>query len=353
MPNIFDLVNAKEIATYWTQKVENRIPYLGETLFPAQKQLGLDISWFKGSQGLPVMLKPSAFDTKATLRDRIGISKIETEMPFFREAMRIGEKERQELNKASAAANAQFLMPVLNRIYDDAATLIDGALVVPERMIMQLLSSGSIAISATIDGNRVAYDYDYRFPAGHKETLTGTAMWSDLTDSNPIVNIQEWQDTIEEDYGTRPTRAICTRKTWNYLLNNQKIKLDMNPRGGQNIIMTDSMLQQYLETKLGLRVAVYNKKFNLNGAATLFFPDDVFTLIPDGNLGNTYYGTTPEESDLMSGATKAEVQIVNTGVAVTSIKEEHPVNVMTVVSEIVLPSFEAIDGVFIATVHAE
>src|SRR5690554_5998693 len=124
MPNIFYLVKAKEIATYWTQKVEKRISYLGETLFPGQKQMGLDISWFKGSQGLPVMLKPSAFDTKATLRDRIGISKIETEMPFFREAMRIGEKERQELNKASAAANAQFLMPVLNRIYNDAGALV-------------------------------------------------------------------------------------------------------------------------------------------------------------------------------------------------------------------------------------
>ena len=70
----------------------------------------------------------------------------------------------------------------------------------------------------------------------------------------------------------------------------------------------------------------------------------------DGNLGSTYYGTTPEESDLMSGATEAQVQIVNTGVAVTSVKEPHPVNVMTIVSEIVLPSFEAIDGVFIAKV---
>lgn len=349
MPSIFDLVNAKEIATYWTQKVENRIPYLGETLFPAQKQLGLDISWFKGSQGLPVMLKPSAFDTKATLRDRIGISKIETEMPFFREAMRIGEKERQELNKASAAANAQFLMPVLNRIYDDAGTLIDGALVVPERMRMQLLSTGKIAVSATIDGNRVAYDYDYKFPTTHKKTLS-TKKWSDTENALPVQDIQEWQDKIEEDFGTRPNRAICTRKTWNYLLQNKSIRLDMDPIGGNNRIMTDSMLQQYLETKLGLRVAVYNKKFSLNGTATLFFPDDHFTLIPDGNLGNTYYGTTPEESDLMSGATEAEVQIVNTGVAVTSIKEPHPVNVMTIVSEIVLPSFESIDGVFIAKV---
>ena len=349
MPNIFDLVNAKEIATYWTQKVEDRIPYLGETLFPAQKQLGLDISWFKGSQGLPVMLKPSAFDTKATLRDRIGISKIETEMPFFREAMRIGEKERQELNKASAAANAQFLMPVLNRIYDDAGALIDGALVAPERMRMQLLSTGKIAVSATIDGNRVAYDYDYKFPTTHKKTLN-TKKWSDTENALPVQDIQEWQDKIEEDSGIRPNRAICTRKTWNYLLQNKSIRLDMDPIGGDNRIMTDSMLQQYLETKLGLRVAVYNKKFSLNGTSTLFFPDDLFTLIPDGNLGNTYYGTTPEESDLMSGATEAEVQIVNTGVAVTSIKEPHPVNVMTIVSEIVLPSFEAIDGVFIAKV---
>lgn len=349
MPSIFDLVNAKEIATYWTQKAENRIPYLGETLFPAQKQLGLDISWFKGSQGLPVMLKPSAFDTKATLRDRIGISKIETEMPFFREAMRIGEKERQELNKASAAANAQFLMPVLNRIYDDAGTLIDGALVVPERMRMQLLSTGKITVSATIDGNRVAYDYDYKFPATHKKTLN-TKKWSDTENALPVQDIQEWQDTIEDDFGARPTRAICTRKTWNYLLRNKSIRLDMNPAGGQNVILTDSMLQQYLEAKLGLRVAVYNKKFSLNGTPTLFFPDDHFTLIPDGNLGNTYYGTTPEESDLMSGATEAQVQIVNTGVAVTSIREPHPVNVLTIVSEIVLPSFEAIDGVFIAKV---
>ena len=350
VPTIFDLVNAREIATYWTEKAENRIPYLGETLFPADKRLGLDLEWFKGSQGLPVMLKPSTFDAKATLRDRIGITKVETEMPFFREGMRIGEKERQELNKAAGAANAQFLTPVLNRIYDDAGTLIDGALVVPERMRMQLLSGGKIKVSATVDGNRVDYDYDYHFPSKHKATLSGANAWSDTKNSRPVENIQEWQDKIEEDFGTRPTRAICTRKTWNYLLRNKSIRLDMNPAGGQNVILTDSMLQQYLEGKLGIRVAVYNKKFSLNGTPTLFYPDDYFSLIPDGTLGKTWYGTTPEESDLMSGATEAQVEIVNTGVAVTTIKEPHPVNVLTIVSEIVLPSFEAIDGVFIAKV---
>lgn len=73
-------------------------------------------------------------------------------------------------------------------------------------------------------------------------------------------------------------------------------------------------------------------------------------MIPEGNLGNTWYGTTPEEADLMSGGTAAEVQIVDTGVAITTIKEPHPVNVETIVSEIVLPSFETIDNIYIAKV---
>ena len=117
--------------------------------------------------------------------------------------------------------------------------------------------------------------------------------------------------------------------------------------------MTDAMLKQYLQTKLGLSVAIYNKKYGLqDGTTHQFFPDEVFTLIPEGNLGNKYFCTTPEESDLMSGNTDAQVQIVNNVVAITTIKEPHPVNVQTIVSEIALPSFERIDSVFIATVHA-
>ncbi|WP_240927574.1 hypothetical protein [Paenibacillus thiaminolyticus] len=55
------------------------------------------------------------FDAKATLRDRIGISKVETEMPFFRESMRIGEKERQELLLLAESANDAYIMPMITR----------------------------------------------------------------------------------------------------------------------------------------------------------------------------------------------------------------------------------------------
>jgi len=346
MPNIFDLVNAKNISTYYLANPSNSIPYLGATLFPSKKQLGLDLSWIKGSRGLPVSLMPSEFDAKATLRDRIGFSKVDTEMPFFREAMRIGEKDRQELNKLAASQNEALIMPVINAIYDDVTNLVNGAQVVPERMIMQLLSTGKISIVA----NRLNYDYDFKMPNEHKETLATDAKWSN-PEADIVGDIKTWQDKVEDDTGTRPVNGICTRKTWNYILANKAIRLDMNPLGGQNIIMTDALMKQYLQTKLGINIAVYNKKFALqDGSSHLFYPDDIFTWIPDGTLGNTYYGTTPEESDLMTGSTVADVSIVNTGVAITTIKEPHPVNVETIVSQIVLPSFETIDTIFIAKV---
>ncbi|MBG9785622.1 major capsid protein [Shouchella lehensis] len=347
MDTIFDLVTAQNIGTYYTNNPSNSVPYLGATLFPAKKQLGLDLSWIKGANGLPVALEPSAFDTKANVRDRIGFNKVQTEMPFFREAMHIGEKMRQELNKLQGSAQASLYQPIINNIFDDVTTLVRGARVQPERMIMQLLSTGTIDIQA----NRQDYTYDYDMKEDHKETLTGGARWSQA-DATPMQDIQKWQDDVENNTGVRPTRAVMTRKTFGYLLANKSIRSAIQPLGGENIFITEGELKQFIQTKLGVSIAVYNKKFiDEAGQNKSFYEDDKVTLIPEGNLGNTYYGTTPEESDLMTGQSVANVSIVDTGVAITTLKEAHPVNVQTIVSAITLPSFETIDNIFIAKVN--
>lgn len=346
---IFDFIQAKEIALYYTNSPYNKIQYLGETLFPADKKLGLDLAWFKGSQGLPVQLKPSAFDSKATLRDRQGFSRVETEMPFFREAMRIGEKDRQELNKLGEAQNTALIEPVLRNIYDDAAQLVESAKVSAEIMRMQLLATGKI----NIHDNRMVYEYDYLHPAEHKETLLTDATW-DKPGSNPIEDLIRWADIVEDNTGDRPARAIMTRKTFNLLLNNEYIKQLIYPGADVNrIVLTEPQLRERIETMTGLAIAIYNKKYaNADGSSTNYYPDGTVTLLPSGFLGKTWYGTTPEESDLLSGATSAQVSIVNTGIALTTIKEPHPVNVETIVSGIFLPSFEKIDSTFIAKVTA-
>ena len=50
---------------------------------------------------------------------------------------------------------------------------------------------------------------------------------------------------------------------------------------------------------------------------------------------------------------RQEVSIVNTGVAITRILQEHPVNINTFASEIVLPSFERMDEVAVLNVLGE
>lgn len=346
--SIYDIVNAKELGVYYntlaTQK-EALPPYLGATLFPNDKQLGLDLSWIKGSRGLPVVLKPSAFDSRSVFRDRIGFNTIATEMPFFKEAMLIKEKDRQELNKVIASGNQKYIDIIVKKIFDDKLSLLDGAKAQIERMRMQLLSSGTIAIAA----NGVAYNYDYSMPKDHKGKAS--ASWTKQDEANPILDIISWMDKVEEDTGSRPNRAICTRKTWASLLGNKSIKLDIDATSGDKIIMTDSMLEQYLMAKIGLKVAINSKKYvDEAGNKKNYFPENLFTLIPDGSLGNTWFGTTPEESDLMSGGSNAIVSIVETGIALTTTKQTDPVNVETKASMIALPSFERIDEIFIASV---
>lgn len=355
MPSIFDYVTAKDIAAFVTNAPSNKIPYLGETLFPNKKQLGLDLKWIKGANGLPVALAPSNFDAKATLRERIGFNAVNTEMPFFRESMRVGEKDRQEINKLINGNNDAYLTPILSSIFDDVSKLSEGARVQAERMRMQLISTGLIAVSA----NRVNYNYDYKFNVDHK--FIPTIAWTATTTADPIADITAAMDKIEEDTGVRPTQAVCSRATMNLLIANTKMRTDMFLTTGTVATLatvTENMTKKYISEKISLSIAVYNKKYALLGADGLsagayqYFPDKVFSLIPDGNLGNTYYGTTPEESDLMGGATDVDVQIVNTGIAITTIKEPHPVNVNTIVSGIFLPSFETIDQIAIMTISA-
>ena len=79
------------------------------------------------------------------------------------------------------------------------------------------------------------------------------------------------------------------------------------------------------------------------------FADDTFVIFPQGKLGTGWFGTTPEQSDLMAGSA-ANVSITDVGVAVTTSKETDPVNVDTKVSMIYLPSFETADQVGIIDV---
>ena len=349
--NLFDYINASEMAAYIQENPLNAIPYMGETLFPAQKQLGTDISWLKASNGLPIAIQPSNYDAKARLREKEGFEGVSTEMAFFREAMRIGEKDRQQLNMLINHPQSAMAMPIINKIFDEAARLVEGVRVQAEIMRMQLLTSGKIDVTSA-DG-RAKYVYDYQ----QSNRFIAAANWG-TQNADPVADIISWCDAMELKRGSRPSRLVMNRNTFVKLMASPKLHAMMYPNDlASNFYVSDQQKQQFIEQVCEVSIAVYSKQVALldhtTGLASStghqLIPDGVVCVLPNGNLGKTCYGTTPEESDLMSGS-DAQVSIVNNGTAITTYKEPHPVQVVTVVSCVMIPSFEAIDDCAIATV---
>ena len=340
--SIFEFVTASNLKAYWTNKNKDVQNLLGEELFDENKKLGLDLKWIKGAKGLPVVLRPSAYDVVALKRDRIGFEKISTEMPFFKESMMIDEELRQQLNMVIETGNQAYIDSVMSKIFDDEEQLIIGARAQRERMRMSLITTGAISIAA----NGQNYEYDYGMAPEQLKTVQTS--WEDPT-ANIVGDITAWMDDVEDRTGTRPTRAIMSKKTFDYIVANNLIK---NAIWGtmSTAPVSKNKVREYIASELGISLAVYSKKYiNEAGQVRAYMPDDTFILLPPGYLGTGWFGTTPEESDLMSGAA-ANVAIIDRGVAITTSKKVDPVNVDTKVSMIYLPSFEAIDNVIIADV---
>lgn len=350
--NIRDAYSAKAIALVNTEVASNKIAYLGSGLFPAKKKMGLDLKWIKTSKGLPVSLAPSNFDAVSTLRSREGFKLTETEMAFFRESMLIKEADEQEIMRVQDTTDP-YAAEVLGRIFDDANTLIDGANVVPERMIMQLLAPTDGHPKISIQANGVTYAYNYD-PSGSYATNnfasleTSTDKWDDTENSDPLDDVATALDAVEAETGERPSIMIISRKTMDYLKQNKKIRnaiLAQNTTA--NIFMNDNRVKEVFSNELSVSIIVYSKQYkNESGVAAKFYPDGFATLLPTGSLGNTWYGTTPEERTLM-GSGEADVSIVNTGVAVAVTTTSDPVQTKTTVSEIVLPSYERMDNTYV------
>lgn len=347
MATIYDLVTAADVVAYWTEKNQNAQPLLGATLFPVKKRLGTKLEWVKGANNQPVALRPSSFDAKAIRRDRKGIEKVSTEMPFFKESMYVDEKMRQDLNNMIANNNQAVADQILINIYDDESSLIDSSEIALERMRMELLTTGQIVIS----GNGQSYTYNYGLDTATQKVIVNKA-WSDPTADiiGDIIDIIE----KAKARGITITRAVCNSTTAKYFRTNTAIKNAVYVFANGTVPVTTARAIEYIKNETGVTFYAYDNVYvDEAGTTHKYVSDDTVTFLPDGDLGFTNLGTTPEESDLMNSVNTADVSIVNQGVAVTTSKIVDPVNVETKVSMIGLPSFEMADKIVILDTHKD
>ena len=353
---------ARALGVAWNnyQQTLGTAPYLGRSFFGTDKKIGLDLRFIKGRKGLPVALKASNFDAKAPLRDPIGFKDIQNEMPFFREGYTVTEKEEQEYMKYLDAENSDLANQVLREIMKNPMDLVLGADVVPERMIWQLMApvDGIPKIDVVVDGgDKYSIDYTGDNGVAYKKTnyieLSGTSLWSDSVNATPIQDLVDAQEQHKDNTGEILSTFVMNQKTWKQFVNAEDTRKQVQGiLAYQNgIRIKDSEVKSYMLDNYGITILVYNKLYiGEDGASHKFIPDGVVSGIAGtvSSLGTVWYGTTPEERS--GSLAKGDLSIVNTGVSIYTYTTEHPVNTHCIVSEIVLPSYENMDSVFIMKV---
>lgn len=358
---ISEIFNTKAIAAYFTEAQSNKIPFLGEAYFPNKKKMGIDLKWLRSHKGIGVALKPSNFDAIPTIRPRGVAQMTKEEMPLFRESMILKEHDLMEISRISDR-NDPFLQPVIDSMYDDVNVLVDGAEISAERMRMQLLApvGGDMQITVGLaDNTKYTYDYDEdgAWKGKNYLVLTGNDTWDNKTTAKPLSDIRKATQYLSS-IGVTATTIIGNSTTFDYLLENDQVKNALISITGQTINFVDeSTVEEVLRRKMRLEWIAYDKMFeDYDGTQKKFYPDNYVTILGSGQLGNTWRGTTPEELTTIGNfmdipQAPVDIAVLESGIAVAIQNEYKPsFTVTTTASQIVLPSFEGMDSIFVIKV---
>lgn len=344
MPNYFEeKITAQNVKIIY--ETRERKPFIGEMFFRPVKQNGLDIDLIKGKDDAPVALVSANWDTDVLYRDRIVFESLTAEMPYFKEAVKVDEKLRQQI----IMAQEQYRSPLLNQVFSRLESLVYGADVTAERLRMQILSTGTISIQE----NGVDKQYDYGFVSS-KQLVTESTLWS-ATGAKPLNSFVAQIKAYKKATGNKAAYAIMNEDVFEKLASSSEVTTYFSNLSTPNLYPSDDAKRAYLEQVSGVTIViaddVYVKARDKSKTLVPYYPQDRYTLVPTLDMGETVYGTTPEEADLATGNDSVlSCEIIGNGIAVTTWKEADPVCVSTKVSEVVLPSCPLIDALYIVKV---
>lgn len=338
MAKLEEVFSQKELIDYTKDRTLPAM--IGETLFPSKKIEGLEIRMIKGATNLPVAAPVHAFDSETDIGSREGADYSMQDLALIKRKIKLGERELIALeNPRNTAEERQMI----DKIFNDVDNLRNGVLARIEAMRMEALSTGKIVLNE----NGVNTTIDYGTPNNNKVTKT----WSG--DATTIVSdIFSMVNHIVDKTGFTPTRALTSTKVLNIMLQNEMIRKQIYGTN-YNKMLTLGELNQFMAAQSLPQIAVYDAKYrkqDKKGAysAARYLDEKAFVMMPDGALGNTFYGLTAEELALR---TKGGVDISQIGnILIEQYATNDPVAKWIKAVATALPSFPYADQVGMFTI---
>lgn len=338
MPRIEEILTTKDLIDY--TKSRTLPAMVGETLFPSQKTDSLEIEMIKGANNLPVSASVHAFDTETEIGSREGASKGFQELALIKRKERVDEKTLIALNNPRTSAEEKR---IINELFNSVDRLVSSVIVRVEAMRLEALSTGKLQVNE----NGVKATIDYGMAAAHKAGKTWASGTPDI-----LQDIFDMCSTINTNTGFKPSRILTSTKNLNILLKDSSIRSAVF---GVNsaMLLTPAQLNQFLAAQSLPQIAVYDAMYRVqakSGAYTTkrYLDEKALVLMPDGKMGDTFYGPTAEEIEL---ATKGDVDIEMIGnILVEQYATNDPVAKWIKAVATAMPSFPYADQVGVITV---
>ncbi|MBO1515048.1 major capsid protein [Metabacillus bambusae] len=344
-------LSGQELIVY-SRNLATPTNYLHDLLFPARETSELTVDVVREGSRLPVMAQIAELGTQVEYGSRESMTGKRIEIPKIQRGRAMEEKLVRLLLQGNLRSNefAELRRTQLN----DADYAVDAIKARKEWIAMQSISTGGITYSE--GGVQISVDFGYT--NDQKPVLSGTDLWSDTANSNPIEDIQGWVNTMGDKGITLP-RALASRQVINYLLQNKNVRIAYHgdPSGSANPPqLTKAQLDSLFES-LGLpKIVAYDTQARVENRALVvgkvsfsnvrMAPQNRFVMLPEGPLGHYLWAESTEEM-------LADIQVEKTdsnGIYVFRKVNEHPIRVETIGVNLAFPSFGYNDSVVSATV---
>lgn len=347
--NLTDLLNAKSLNKYYAGVKGTT---LVEAMFPAVFSNTFDINTFGSLDGGAVeILQSSQLDADVMFRDWDLKTTTKGDKQFFREGMKLDEKRRKELLEILNTNNQSIIDNYSIQIFEKfagAKGFLGSARAIAAYTVSQFLSTAKVTF---VDENGGGQTINYRLADKYKETLAGTNIWSAAT-AKPLEDLERWKETVEEGGGNVEI-ALMSKATYNALKKHDTVKALFK---NTIVTVTPALIKSTIEDVIGMTILIWDEKIKVRKTTKNVFPDNIVTLIPNGQLGVMEYGPTPTKTDELLGilGDREVVDIAGTFATVEVVPESKSAgvvnNVNVVIEDLVAPNPSIMNSMFIATV---
>ena len=338
--NAFGMIERQELIDF-TQTLTVQRPTMGSALFPDRKVQYITEEYARLVKNgtLPMLADVHAFDTEATIAERLTWDKVQNEQLLIKKKINQTETLRKKMRQLNESEVTRF-------VFDDAENLFNMVLARAEKAKIDALTLGKYPISE----NKLSFEIDYGIP---QENFV-KSWWDE--DADILGDIVKWTDQAA-DNGTRPNTMITSRKVVRTMQANAGIQKALygGVNVGRRVTLDDlnALLQDQAQVTVLVNEENYGEPKHDGTKITMerkrYFPEDkvVFVNRVNGIVGEGLWGVTPEEE-----AIAGTFQMVSERqfITISQWSTEDPVEVWTKASGLFVPVLPDVYGHIIANV---